>query len=532
MTTVIAIFLLALVLALTITPLVRRIARKHELLDQPSERKVHKHPIPRVGGIAIYLAFFLPFASTFIYSTGMFGLLVLDRQMIALIIGASLVFGVGLWDDVRGLKPTIKLMFQGLSALIAYEGGIRIALIALPGTEAWTLGWLSLPVTLLWFLLVINAINLVDGLDGLAAGVSFFASMVLLVLCATSGKLLLAMGLAALGGATLGFLRYNFNPASIFMGDSGSYFLGYVLAALSVLGSIKSQAAVAILIPIIALGFPLMEAVFAPIRRFMIGERLFKADKEHFHHRLLRFGLTHRRAVLLLYGVTICFGALSLFVVHARDDRAALILLLVGAAFIFAIQKLGYLEYLAMDKIIGWFRDVTDELGLAKDRRTFLGCQVAITQSATLAQLWEQTSAAAQFLGLDYVELKIYERYGELPSRQASLWEFREGELDTSSLDSNRSMYISLPLENKEHHLGSLIVAKDLLGSPLTPFTLRRIEQLRRTVTEALLKLSTHKLAHFPKLQENVSSLFPAVHARQAPGAYEETRPAAAQVVH
>jgi UDP-GlcNAc:undecaprenyl-phosphate GlcNAc-1-phosphate transferase len=531
MTTIIVIFVLSLALSLFFTPVVRRLATKHQVFDHPSERKVHKNPIPRVGGIAIFFAFFLPFFSSIFYPSGVLGLLVFDNKMIGLICGASLVFGLGLLDDLRNLNHKIKFVVQGLAALIAYVSGIKIALIALPGTEGWALGWLALPVTVFWFLLVINAINLIDGLDGLAAGVSFFTAMVLLVLCATNGRLLIAMGLASLGGAALGFLRYNFNPASIFMGDGGSYFLGYMLAGLSVLGSIKSQATVTILIPIIALGLPLIDTVFAPIRRFVIGQRLFKPDGEHFHHRLLRYGLTQRRAVLILYGITLCLGGLSLGLVHARDDRAALILLLVGAAVIFAIRKLGYLEYLAMDKLLGWFRDVSDELGFPRERRTFLGWQMAIAQCSSLSEIWDQASAAAAFLGMDYVELKVFERYGKSPVRQVSVWEFREGEAGLSSLDPSRSMYISLPLENKKRQLGSLVLAKDLLNSPLTPYALRRIEQLRRTVTEALLKLSTNALEHFPALNEDIGSLFP-VTMRHPQQAYEEPVPIAAQALH
>jgi len=275
MTTIIFIFILSLVISLILTPLVKSIALRYKLVDQPSKRKVHSQPIPRIGGVGIYLAFFLPFVSVLFYKTQVLELLSPDTQLIHLIIGASLAFGLGLTDDLRSLGPKSKFAVQIVAALIAYAGGIRISVIFLPVIQNWYLGMLSLPVTVLWFVLVMNAINLIDGLDGLAAGVTLFASLVLLMLCVTSGKLLVGMGLAALGGATLGFLRYNFNPASIFMGDSGSYFLGYTLAALSIMGSIKSQATVAILIPVIALGVPLIDTVWATLRRFILGQRLF-----------------------------------------------------------------------------------------------------------------------------------------------------------------------------------------------------------------------------------------------------------------
>ena len=175
------------------------------------------------------------------------------------------------------------------------------------------LGWLSLPLTVFWFLLVLNALNLIDGLDGLASGITLFVALTLLIVWDSPSNLIVAMALAALAGASLGFLRYNFHPASIFLGDSGSYFLGYNLAALSILGSLKSEAAVAILIPIVALGVPVIDALWSPVRRFILGQRIFTPDRDHIHHRLLKLGYTHRRAVLLLYAIT-----------HADGRRRAL----------------------------------------------------------------------------------------------------------------------------------------------------------------------------------------------------------------
>jgi len=479
-------------------------------MDLPSERKIHTRAVPRTGGAAIYLAFFISlwFAwlcseLSWVHPTSVLSLLVPDRPVVAIAIGASMAFGLGLWDDVRPLRYRVKFAVQILAALSAYLGGVRITGLALPGMPPFSLGWISLPLTVFWFLLVINAINLIDGLDGLAAGVSFFVSMVLLVLCVTGGKLLVAMGLAALGGASLGFLRYNFNPASIFMGDSGSYFLGYMLAALSVMGSIKSQATVTLLIPIIAMGFPLMDTMIAPIRRFVFGGAVFQPDRDHVHHRLLSLGFTQRRAVVILYGITISMGMLSLLLVHARDDLAALILLVVGAGVILGIRKLGYLEHLAAGKLIGWFRDVGDDLGFQRDRRAFLAWQVAISQSSSVEEVWDRTASAARFLEMDYVELDIFGRRGMSPKDRPFLWEFIEGKLDSHALDSNRSLYLSLPLTHKGRRLGFLILAKDLIASPLTTSTLRRVEDLRRTVLDTLAQLLDGDLSQLPKLSES-----------------------------
>ncbi len=173
MTTIIAIFTLSLVLALILTPLVAKIATRFHLVDIPSERKIHTHPVPRAGGMAIYMAFYLPFASILFYRTKILDLVIQEPQIIYLVLGACVAFGLGLWDDIRRLSPGVKFAFQALAALIAYMGGIRIEALSLPWMSAWQLGWLSLSATVFWVLLMINAINLIDGLDGLAAGVTF-----------------------------------------------------------------------------------------------------------------------------------------------------------------------------------------------------------------------------------------------------------------------------------------------------------------------------------------------------------------------
>ncbi len=491
MTTIIFIFILSLVFSLILTPLVKSIALRFNLVDQPSERKVHAQPIPRIGGVGIYLAFFLPFVSVLFYSTQVLELLSPDAQITHLIIGASIAFGLGLTDDLRGLGPKPKFAVQILAALIAYMGGIRITVIYLPLIQDWYLGLFSMPVTLLWFVLVINAINLIDGLDGLAAGVTLFASLILLILCVTSGKLMVAMGLAALGGATLGFLRYNFNPASIFMGDSGSYFLGYTLAALSIMGSIKSQATVAMLIPVIALGVPLIDTVWATLRRFILGQRLFHPDSGHFHHRLLKHGFTHRKAVLCLYAVTVTLGIVSLLLVNVRDDRAALILLLIGIAAFVGIRKLGYLEYLAMDKVYGWFRDVTDEAGFTHERRSFLNFQVEISQSSDMKELWSNVCKALDKLGFDMAEMDLESMplLRDEKMKERLTWR-REGFDNCDDICKEYLMRLELPLVNGDNKsCGTIWLVKDLRREAVTQYTLRRVEHLRRTIINTLKKL-------------------------------------------
>ncbi len=491
MTTIVAIFLISFVVSLTLTPIVRDTALKKGWVDSPCQRKIHTVCIPRIGGVVIFFAFFLPFLGSLFYSTLVLEMLDMNRRIISLLIGSALIFGMGLFDDICNLKAGTKLLVQILVALIVYYGGIRIQAVTVPGAGHWTLGALSLPATIFWFLLIINAVNLVDGLDGLAAGVTFFASLILLFLCVADNRLFIAMGFSALCGSTLGFLRYNFNPASIFMGDSGSYFLGYMYAALGILGSVKSQATVAVLIPVIALGVPLMDTILSPIRRFIKGDRLFQPDKDHLHHRLMKLGLTHRGAVLTLYAFSVILGVVALVLVNVKDDRAAMILGVIAVAFFFGIRKLGYLEYVASDKIYGWFRDIRDEMGLTRERRSFLNLQIEINQSRSLGDLWNRICTALDKLDFDMAEMELL-RSGNGGGKHKKGFHWTKNGFNRHARIYESSLFkLEMPLigEQKEIY-GTLWMIKDLKRNAISHYTLRRVEHLRRTVITTLSKLN------------------------------------------
>lgn len=485
---ILSIFFISLTLALIFGPFVKHFAFSRNLMDRPSSRKVHAEPVPRVGGIILYLACLIPFvigiAVTPAVATDRFPM----HSVYWMLSGATLVFLLGLVDDVHGLRPGIKFVFQGVAAFLAYHGGIYFEFVELPWGPSFSLGVFSMPFTIFWFLLVINAINLIDGLDGLAAGVSLFVALVLLTMSLLGGKYLVSLGLAALAGACLGFLRYNFNPASIFMGDSGSYFLGFMLASLSVLGSMKSQATVAIIIPIVALGVPLMDTLLAPIRRFIIGQDLFQPDKRHIHHQLLRKGLTHRKAVLWMYGATIFLGIFALLIVNTRDERAGFILIILAALVIVGIRKLGYLEYFAVDKMIGYFRDVTDEMGIKRDRRTFLNRQIEIKQAKTTDELWDRVIEALEQLRIDDARMHFNGLSEKLDANGPYTWKAREISVEPSECEYC-VLSLDLPLLNNGKSYGVLHLRKDLVRDPITPYTLRRIEHLRRSVVNKIQEL-------------------------------------------
>ena len=482
-------FAAAVVLSLVLTPPVSMLARRLGIVDKPGARRVHDRVIPRAGGVAVYFAFMLPFVGTIMWDPGLLRTFDPTGKTLPLLLGATLTFCVGVWDDVRSLPPRIKLELQIVAALIAGVGGIQIEKVGLPGLGEVILGWMALPATVLWFLFIINGLNLIDGLDGLASGITFFAALTLLIVWQSASNPLVALGLAALAGATFGFLKYNFYPASIFLGDGGAYFLGYTVAALSVLGSIKSEATVAMLIPVIALGVPVIDAGWAPVRRFILGQRLFQPDRDHIHHRLLKLGYTQRRAVLLLYGITILMGLVALVLVHAKDDRAAVLLTFVATAAFVAIRQLGYLAFIHPHRFVGWLGAVSDEVGLRQSRRAFLESQIAISQSATVQEVWERVCGAVQSLNIDYWALTVDEAPTVERAGGGVFRHGRNGPVEIAELDHTRMLFIALPLFDRQEQMGSLVVAKEMDCGAKEPYIFRRVDQLRGTVEETLLNL-------------------------------------------
>src|SRR6185295_14673932 len=281
-------FLLSVICGGILTPIVRHLANRFGLFDHArSSRKIHGKPIPRLGGIAIVIAFYAPLVGLLLFQTGVGQLFFAEREhVIGLFAGGLSIAALGLYDDVRGANAWKKFIVQFAVAGLLYYLGFRIDVIANPLGSEIHLGWVSLPFTVFWIVGVINALNLIDGLDGLAGGVALVAVSTTFFISAQRGHPLMILVCAALAGSILGFLFYNFNPASIFMGDSGSMFLGFVLAASALRTGQKSSTAVAVLIPAIALGLPILDTLLAVSRRAVRGQPVFRADREHIHHRL------------------------------------------------------------------------------------------------------------------------------------------------------------------------------------------------------------------------------------------------------
>ncbi len=332
LTSYILVFLLSGLISLVVTPLIPLLARKFGVMDRPDERKVHRRLVPSWGGLAIYLAFSGSIALIFLFHDAFRVLLryhhfLVQKYLVGILVGATIITILGLIDDKKGTNPTIKLLVQVIAAIVLLWYGIRIVGINNPLGKTYVEFslYLSFIITIIWTVTFVNAINLIDGLDGLAAGVVVIASITFFVITlfqidkqsnvTISNRLeLVAIMSMALVGSASGFLLYNFHPARIFMGDTGSMFLGFILGAITIMGTLKTVAAIAILVPIMVIGLPLLDTFLTIIRRLKRRKPLLQADREHLHHRLLDYGWGQKKTVLLMYGISgiLALGAILL----------------------------------------------------------------------------------------------------------------------------------------------------------------------------------------------------------------------------
>jgi UDP-GlcNAc:undecaprenyl-phosphate/decaprenyl-phosphate GlcNAc-1-phosphate transferase len=315
-----------------------------------SARHIHQQPIPRIGGVAIYLAFVGAVALAMALSVSFAVSTQLVSKPVFWIMGAAtVVFLLGLFDDVYSVRPATKFLVEGLAAVMLYLGGFGF--FSAPLTGAPLVSWASLALTILWVLLITNAFNLIDGIDGLAAGSALFSTLAVFVVSLASGNVVVSVLTLALTGAILGFLRFNFNPATIFLGDSGSLFIGFLLSALALAGTQKSSTAVAVAIPVVSFGLPILETLISVFRRFLSGQPLFAADREHIHHKLLARGLSQRQSVIILYAVSAACGLLSLLLLNPSGPAVGIVLFVIGAGVWVGVQHLGYHEFIEIRRV-------------------------------------------------------------------------------------------------------------------------------------------------------------------------------------
>ena len=346
-----ATFAIAAVMCFFASPFARKLAILIGAMDVPRDaRRVHKKPIPRMGGLAIYIAFTTASLCFFPY---------LHPSYFGIIAGGGVLVIGGILDDKYDLRPLYKFCFQLAASGIAVAFGIRIEvlnnIIVFSSKEYLSLGWASVPITMGWIILLINAVNLIDGLDGLAAGVASISSITLLVIAILLNDVTSAIITAALAGACIGFLPYNFNPARIFMGETGASFIGFVLAAVSVTGLFKMYTVVSVAVPFLILGLPIFEIVFSALRRILKGQSPVRADKKHIHHRLLAMGLSQKQSVALIYGICAVLGGTAVLFVLGQGRWALLtITVAVIAVLLFAMCRMGASPLVIYRKIKLW----------------------------------------------------------------------------------------------------------------------------------------------------------------------------------
>ncbi len=347
--------LVAMGVTWTLTPIVIRLAERLGAVDHPGGRRAHAHPTPRIGGLAVFLGFIAGLAAAAYFTGSLWSLPRVSVYWRGMVVAATFLLVVGAIDDVRGVSFRGKFAAQAVAAAAVWWCGFRIEILSNPFGDALDLGLLSFPVTVLWIVGITNAVNLIDGLDGLAAGIALITTASVAVLSYVRGEFGVAAASLALAGSLVGFLRFNFSPARIFLGDSGSLFLGFVLAVTSVRGSQKGATAVAILAPLLVLGLPVLDTGLAIVRRvyrltlrgrttdhalrYVVRnlDHVFQPDREHIHHRLLDLGFSHRSAVLTLYGVGVLFAAAAYGSVLSQSLLVGLVLIgaIVGAMALF-----------------------------------------------------------------------------------------------------------------------------------------------------------------------------------------------------
>jgi UDP-GlcNAc:undecaprenyl-phosphate GlcNAc-1-phosphate transferase len=505
-----ALFLIATIVSLITTPLIRRLCQRFKLLDIPLDgRRVHRTAIPRLGGLALFFSCLtalslLPFLDNLLTQT----LSSLQPEFVMIFVPATLVLMLGVYDDLRGTNAIVKFAGLGIIATLFYALGGRIDALSVP-----LFGSVELPplisflFTIVWLVGITNAFNLIDGLDGLASGAALFSSLVFLGVSVSQDRPLMIVISLVLCGAVAGFLRYNFNPASIFLGDSGALFIGFLLAAMSVLGTQKATTAVAIVVPILAFGFPVVDTAMTMGRRLVSRKPVFQGDNEHIHHMLLARGWSQRRVALVLYGVCAMFGLLALLFPATGSKLTGFMLFVISVAVIIAV---GHLRYHEVEEIrAGVKRNLGDRRLRVANNIRVRRAALAVSKASDLHEMFEAirqmlesgefTSANAQVgqAGRAEINERAFESSLERHPKQALA--FRNGRVswawsrEDADEDVARHLQtewsIRLPLVKDGVEWGWLNFYQSLNGEALLVDTNYLSDLLRREFTDTAARI-------------------------------------------
>lgn len=474
MRTYIGIFVIATLSSLVLTPILRRLCQRYGILDEPrDDRRLHVRAMPRLGGVAIFFSLLLALAGLpFLENLLTQALAPQVPRLFITLVPATLVLLLGIYDDVRGAKPLVKFAGLALAGTLLYAMGGRIVAVSVPFIGLVTLKPVfALFITVFWTVAISNAFNLIDGVDGLAAGAALFASVVIFIVSLLFGNPIVTVVSLALTGALVGFLRYNFNPASIFLGDSGSLFVGFTLAALSVTGSEKASTAIAVAIPVMAFGLPVVDTSITMARRFISGKPIFRGDREHIHHMLLARGWSQRQVTLVLYAVCAGFGLLALVFMSNVRHASGLILFVISAALVMGVSHLRYHE---VDEIkASMRRNLADRRVRAANNIGIRHACRTLSNAKSLGELFDGVLEMLEFgefcyatvqLGTDdwaqINERALRESVRSRSTRGAELkggriqWTWRRNEEDSEDMASGRFWTIRLPLGTDRKVLG------------------------------------------------------------------------------
>ena len=412
MKTYLFVFSGSLLLAMALTLVVILFAHRFSMAQSPNVRSVHRHPTARIGGIAIFLSMMMLVVPVlFVQNRIGDSFRNILPQIIALLAGATLMFLTGLIDDLKGMRARYKLLAQLTAAGLVCSFGIRITHFTVQGLFSIQfppiLQW---SITMFWLVGITNAVNLIDGLDGLAAGISAITCAVIAVLAVHSGSPVMAILMLSLLGSLLGFLFFNFNPAKIFMGDCGSLFLGFTLAASSVLCATKSSALVGLAVPVLALGIPIFDTLFSMLRRFLERRSMFAPDFGHFHHRLLDYGLKQHHVAIIAYVITTVVAGFGLFIIYTRSVGSVAVFASLLLIIVLIFHLAGSIRLRAtLDAIRSRYSvngEIKDEL------RTFEEVQLHFKNAQTFDQWWQTVCSAAEQMDFDSISLPLTNRDG------------------------------------------------------------------------------------------------------------------------
>ena len=404
MKTYLFVYLGSLFLALVITPVIIWLARHLKAADHPGVRTIHKKPIPRVGGVAIFVSMIgLIVLVLFLDNTIGQSFRSIQLRVITLLCAAAFMFVVGVIDDIKGLRARVKLLAQLAAAITVCAVGIRVQSVAIADWLTLDFGWFSWPLTLLWIVGITNAINLSDGLDGLAAGISAIVCGVIAIFAIYSGQVVMAVLMLALLGSLTGFLFFNFNPAKIFMGDSGSMFLGFTIASSSVMCATKSHALVGLALPVLVLGIPIFDTFFSMLRRFLERRSMFAPDRSHFHHRLLDLGLKQRHAVIVIYAITLLAAGLGMFMMVTRNTNSLVVFLCILLLLLLVFRVVGSVRL--RETIAGLKQKYALTSQMKEEVRSFESLQLLFRRVKTFDDWWASLCEAAE--GMDFAWLSL-----------------------------------------------------------------------------------------------------------------------------